>query len=153
MNKSKNVIYTNNYIPYRPRLYRHDKKDLSVRFLEEKYNRIISDPDDYFANVKFINFDLINNQCRGDALKHDREYYETLFKKNVDSELVNSLHKDHFVTAAQRSERQDVRLENDLQQAHFEATNLKEWLKQKGVYLSSMQKRKKATDDCKTLPF
>ena len=129
------------------------KKDLHIRFLEEKYNKIISDPDDYFAKVKFINFDLINNHRRRDKLKHGREYYETLFKKNIDSEVVNSLHKDPFVSAAQRSERQDVRLEKDLQQAHFQATDLKERLKQKGVYLSSMQKRKKATDDCKTLPF
>ena len=96
MNKSKNVIYTNNYIPYRPRLYTND----------EKYNKSISDLDDYFAKVKLINFDLINNQCRGDELKHDREDYETLFKKkNIDSEIVKSL-------------RQDVRLEKDLQQAH-----------------------------------
>ena len=69
MNKSKNVIHTNNYIPYRPRLYTNDEKDLSVRFLEEKDNRIISD---CFTKVKFINFDLINNECRGDELEHDR---------------------------------------------------------------------------------
>ena len=149
MNKSRNVIYTNKYIPYRSRLYTNDAKDLNVRFPEEKYNKIISDPDDYFTKVKFINFDVINNQCRGDNLQHDREYYKTLFKKNIDSEIVNSLHRDHFVSAARRSER----LEKDLQLAHFEVIKLKERLKQKGLYLSSMKKRKKATDDCKTLPF
>ena len=126
MNKGKNVIYTNNYIPYRPRLYTNDEKDLSVRFLEEKYNRIISDTDDYFTKVKFINFDLINNECRGDELEHDRPYYETLFKQNIDFELLNKLHRDLFVSAAQRSERQDVRLEKDIQLDHFKTTDLKE---------------------------
>ena len=78
MNKSKNVIYINNYILYRPRLYTNDEKDLNVRFLEEKYNRIISDLDNYFTKVKLINFDLVNNECRRDELEHDRQYYETL---------------------------------------------------------------------------
>ena len=118
MNKSKNVIYINNYILYRPRLYTNDEKDLNVRFLEEKYNRIISDLDNYFTKVKLINFDLVNNECRRDELEHDRQYYETLLKKNIDSELLNKLHRHLFVTAAQRSERQDIHLEKDLQLDH-----------------------------------
>ena len=118
MNKSKNVIYINNYILYRPRLYTNNEKDLNVRFLEEKYNRIISDLDNYFTKVKLINFDLVNNECRRDELEHDRQYYETLLKKNIDSELLNKLHRDLFVTAAQRSERQDIHLEKDLQLDH-----------------------------------
>ena len=118
MSKSKNVIYINNYILYRPRLYTNDEKDLNVRFLEEKYNRIISDLDNYFTKVKLINFDLVNNECRRDELEHDRQYYETLLKKNIDSELLNKLHRDLFVTAAQRSERQDIHLEKDLQLDH-----------------------------------
>ena len=153
MNKSRNVIYTNNYVPHRPRLYTHDKKDIHIRFLEEKYNKVVSDPDDYFAMVNFTNFDLINHECRGDELGHDRQYYETLFKKNIDSELLNKLHSDLFVSAAQRCERQDVRLEKVLQLDHFKTTDLKEQLKQKGIYLSSMQRRKKTTDGFKTLPF
>ena len=153
MNKSKTVIYTNNYVPYRPRLYTHDKKDIHIRFLEEKYIKVVSDQDDYFARVKFTNFDLINHDSRGDELEHDRQYYETLFKKDIDSELVKKLYKDLFPSAAQRSERQDVCLEKDLQQDHFKATNLKEQLKQKGIYLSSMQKHKKTIDCCKTLLF
>ena len=153
MDKSKNVIYTNNFVPYRPRLYTYDEKDIHIRFLEERYKRIVSDPDDYFTKVMFTNFDLINHECRGDELEHDRQYYETLFKKDIDSELMNKLHKDLFVSAAQRSERQDVRFEKDLQQDHFKPTNLKKQLKQKGICLSSMQKRTKTTDGCKTLPF
>ena len=68
-----------------------------------------------------------------------------------DDELANSIHRYHFVSAAQRSEREDVRLEKDLQLDHFKTTDLKEQLKQKGVYLSYMQQRKKNTDHCKSL--
>ena len=139
MNRSKNVISVNNHIPYRPRLYTHDEKDIDVRFLEDRYNKVIFDPDDYFARVKFLNFDIINHECRVDELEHDRDYYETLFKKNVEAEIVIVLHRDSFVSAARRCERQDVRLEKDLLSDHFKNNNLKEQLKQKGVYLSAMQ--------------
>ena len=153
MNRSKNVISVNNHIPDRPRLYRHDEKDIDVRFLEDRYNKVIFDPGDYFARVKFVNFDIINHECRVDDLEHDRDYYETLFIKNVEAEIVIVLHRDSFVSAARRCERQDVRLEKDLLSDHLKNNNLKEQLKQKGVYLSAMQKRKKTTDECKTLPF
>ena len=83
MNKSRSgVILTNNNIAYRPRLYLPDEKDMQTHSLESYYNKVVSDPDDYFARVKFTNFDLINHDCRGDDLEHDREYYEILFKKN-----------------------------------------------------------------------
>ena len=154
MNKSRSgVILTNNNIAYRPRLYLPDEKDMQTHSLESYYNKVVSDPDDYFARVKFTNFDLINHDCRGDDLEHDREYYEILFKKNINSELTNKLYRDLFVSAAQSYERQDVRLEKNLQQDHFKATDLKEQLKWKGIYLSSIQKRRKCTDHCKPLPF
>ena len=127
MNRSRRgVSLTNSYIAYRPRLYLQDEKDLQTRFLESHYNRIVSDPKHYFERVKITNFDLINHDCRGDELEHDRRYYETLFNRKIDDELINRLHTDLFVSAAERSEREDVRF---------------------------MQKRKKCTDHCKTLPF
>ena len=153
MNQSTDIILTNSYIPYRPRLYLHDEKDLQTRFLQSHYNKIFSDPDFYFERVKITNFALINHECTGGDLEYDRPYYETLFKRKIDDDLINRLHRDLFVSAARRSECEDVRLEKDLQSDHFKATNLKEWLKQKGIYLSSMQKRKKCTDHCKFVPF
>ena len=103
--------------------------------------------------MKIINFDLINHECRGDKLEHDRRYYETLQKKEIDEELVNSVHKYHFASAAKRSELSEVHLEKDLQLDHLRVIDLKEQLKQKGIHLSNMQKRKKYTNHCKSLPF
>ena len=79
MNNKKEVILTNRYVPTRPKLYDHDEMDLHTRFLISNYNSVISDPDSYFEKVKIINFDIINNVCRGDKLEHSVEYYETLF--------------------------------------------------------------------------
>ena len=124
-----------------------------THFYETEYNKILLDPEHYFENVKITNFDLMHNECRGDNLKHDRQYYETLFKKKVCDEIPNEVWRYHFVSAAKRSERDDVRLEKELQLDHLKTVSLKELLKQKGIYLSSMQKRKKRTECCTSLPF
>ena len=152
MNRNKKFILTNSYEPHRPKTYLHDEKDLHTRHLEERYNKIVSSPDFYFERMKITNFDLINHECRGDDLEHDRHYYETIYKKRVDDELFDSIHRYHFVSAACRSGREDVHLDKELQ-AHHLRTDLKEQLKQNGIYLSAMQKRKKCTVNCKTLPF
>ena len=153
-NKKQKKALTNNYLPSRLRFFNEDDTGhLDTRLKTKEYNKILTDPDNYFERVQFMNFDLIHNECRGDELKHDREYYETLFKKNVDRELTEKLHKDLFVSAAQRCERETFRLERDLQIDHFKSMNIKEQLKQKGIYLSSIQKRKRCTDECKSLGF
>ena len=73
--------------------------------------------------------------------------------KKVYRELKNNLHRNIFVSAAQRCERDNVRLEKDLQIDHFKAAHQKEQLRQKDIYLSSMQKRKKCTDQCNLYRF
>ena len=94
---SDKKILTNSYVPTRPKFYNeHDKGDLHTRLQQETYNQIISNSDEYFEKATITNFDLIHHQCRGDELTHDRKYYETLFKKKVDFELNNQLHKDIF---------------------------------------------------------
>ena len=152
MNRNNRFILTNSYVPHRPKTYLHNEKYLHARHLEEKYNKIVSNPDFYFEQMKITNFDLINHEYRGDYLEHDRHYYETIFKKRVDDELFDSIHRYHFVSATCRSGREDVRLDKELS-AHHVKTDLREQLKQKCVYLSSRQKRKKCTDGCKTLAF
>ena len=107
--------------------------DLHTHFLMSNYNSIISDPDDYFEKVKFINFDIINNICREDELEHTVEYYETLFLKKVDEELSDELHKNLFVSAAHRSERENFCLERELYLDHPKAVDRKEQLKQKDI--------------------
>ena len=84
--------------------------------------------------MTITNFDLIHHQCRGDELTHDRKYYETLLKRKVDLEFNNQLHKDVFLSSAQRCERKDVCFEKDLQKDHFNRTFVKEQLKRKGFF-------------------
>ena len=86
---------------------------------------------------------MIHHHRRGDKLTHNRKYYKTLLKKKVNFELNNTLHKDVFLTLAQRCERKDVYFEKDLQKYHFNQTFVKEELQKKGIFLPSMQKRKK----------
>ena len=103
--------------------------------------------------MTITNFDLIHHQCRGDKLTHNRKYYKTLFTKKVDLELNNQLHKDVFLSSAQRCELKDIYFEKDLQKDHFNRNFVKEELKKKGIFLLSVQKRKKYTDECKSLSF
>ena len=57
----------------------NDKVDLDSRLQLMTFNEIISDQDNFFEKAHITNFDLIHNEYRGDDLKHDRQYYETLF--------------------------------------------------------------------------
>ena len=82
----------------------------------------------------------MHNECRGDDLKHERQYYETLFKKKVYNEIPDDMWRCHFVSVAKRSESDDVRLEKELQLDHLKTVSSKEWLKQKGIHLSIMKK-------------
>ena len=144
---------TNSYIPTRPKLLNeHDKFDLDARLQQMTFNEIIQNPDNHFENVFITNFDLINNQCRGDKLTHDRKFYETLFKEKLNSEINDIEQKDRFVLAAINSERKDVYIEKEIYKDQFSRKLLREKLNKNGVFLSNMR-RKKCTDDCKSLPF
>ena len=79
-------------------------------------------------------------------------------KVNVDKEIKQKDLKDRFISKAIDSERKDVFLKKDLLTEHFNRIKLEEKLEQKGIFLSSMKRRafmrkKKYTDDCKSLPF
>ena len=143
----------NSYIPIKPKLLnKHDKFDLDARLQQMTLEEIIQNPDNYFKNVFITNFDLIHNQRRGDELKHDRKYYETLFKEKLNSEIKEIDQKNRFVSAAINSERKDVYIEKQIYEDHYSRKLLREKLNKNGVFLSNMR-RKKCTDDCKSLPF
>ena len=133
-------------------LNEHDKFDLDARLQQMTFNEIIQNPDNHFENVFITNFDLINNQCRGDKLTHDRKFYETLFKEKLNSEINDIEQKDRFVLAAINSERKDVYIEKEIYKDQFSRKLLREKLNKNGVFLSNMR-RKKYSDDCKSLPF
>ena len=133
-------------------LNEHDKFDLDARLQQMTFNEIIQNPDNHFENAFITNFDLIHNQCRGDKLTHDRKFYETLFKEKLNSEINDIEQKDRFVLAAINSERKDVYIEKEIYKDQFSRKLLREKLNKNGVFLSNMR-RKKYSDDCKSLPF
>ena len=133
-------------------LNEHDKFDLDAQLQQMTFNEIIQNPDNHFENVFITNFDLINNQCRGDKLTHDRKFYETLFKEKLNSEINDIEQKDRFVSAAINSERKDVYIEKEIYKDQFSRKLFREKLNKNGVFLSNMR-RKKYSDDCKSLPF
>ena len=103
-------------------------------FYRTQYEKILSDPDSYFERAKIVNLDIINHECRGNSLKHDKAHYETLFKKEV-FKIDDAIDRYNFISAAKRSERADVRFEKDLLKSHFQSVDLKERLK-KRVFIS-----------------
>ena len=143
----------NSYIPIKPKLLnKHDKFDLDTQLQQMTFDEIIQNPDNYFKIVFITNFDLICNQCRGDDFKHDRKYYETLFKEKLNSEIEEIDQKNRFVLAAINSEQKDVYIEKQIYEDHYSRKLLREKLNKNCVFLSNIR-RKKCTDDCKSLPF
>ena len=129
-------ILRNSYEPTRAKFYKkHGKGDWDTRFQRADYDKNISKSDEYFEKVTITNFDLIHQQCIGDKPLHGRKYYETSFKKKVEHELNNRLHRDVFLSSAQRCERKDVYFEKGLQKDHFNQSLAKEELKKKGIFL------------------
>ena len=133
-------------------LNEHDKFDLDARLQQMTFNEIIQNLDNHFENAFITNSDLIHNQCRGDKLMHDRKFYETLFKEKLNSEINDIEQKDRFVSAAINSERKDVYIEKEIYEEQFSRKLFREKLNKNGVFLSNMR-RKKCTDDCKSLSF
>ena len=150
-----------NYVPYNPnKEINHIKfgHDLDYTLKKHAYERIISNPKYHFQNCYVINFDIIHNECRGDKLTHSRKFYNTIFNKNINEEFTNDNSKNRFISNAINCERSDIFLEKDVLKEHFMKVNLEKKLEKHNVFLSAMKKRaflkkKKYTDDCKSLFF
>ena len=118
------------------------------------FNEIINDPDYHLENCFITNFDLIHNECRGDKLTHRRKYYETLFNKKIKDEILSENNQNRFISSAIKVEQKDLNIEKSVFKEHFNRKTIEEKLEKKGVFLSSMKKRKNLkTDDCKSLFF
>ena len=136
------------------------KDDLHFTLPKMTFKKIVDDPDYHFQNSYITNFDLIHHECRGDELSHDRQHYETIFKKNIVDEINSDDLGYRFLSSAIRSERKDVVIEKALFKEHFKEhfskEKLEKKLQKKCVFLSSMKKKahfKRKTDDCKSLMF
>ena len=73
--------------------------------------------------------------------------------KRLNSQIINVNDKDNFVLAAINCERKDVKIENKIYENHFIRKLFREKFNKHGVFLSDMRKRKKYSNDCKSLSF
>ena len=159
MNSNKYPVA--NYVPYNPIKESYSIKfghDLDYTLKKHAYERIISNPKYHFQNCYVINFDIIHHECRGDEQLHTRKFYNTIFNKKINEEITGNHSKNFFISKAIQCERNDVFFEKEVLKEHFMKDNLEKKLEKNGVFLSSMKKRaflkkKKYTDDCKSLFF
>ena len=135
---AKRTFYVNSYIPSYP-IY---KDTLHDTLLREKYQKINENKKEYFSQAKIVNFDIINNECRGDPLQNSIKYYETIDKENLDRAKEED--KEEFISEAIRSKREDLYIKNDVLNEHFKLTQelIDFKLKNKALF-SSMHGRKK----------
>ena len=136
-------ICVNNYLPYYP----VNHYTLGDSLLRNKYEKIYENRKEYFENAKIVNFDIINNECRGDPLKNSVEHYQTI--KKDDLKLVRKRDEGKFVASAIKSQRNDVKVARDVVIDHFKSTvELVKFRQKNKILLSSMygKKRKKEYD-------
>ena len=76
MTTRRNYIFTKKYIPPQPPTdLKWYEQDLETYFTKTKYRQVTDNPDYYFKNVKFIDFDI---------------FTMTLKKQNYKSQLRNT---------------------------------------------------------------
>ena len=134
----KEEICVNNYLPYYP----VNHYTLGDSLLRNKYEKICKNRKEYFENAKIVNFDIINNECRGDPLKNSVEHYQTI--KKDDLKLVRKGDEGKFVASAIRTQRNDVNVARDVAVEHFKCSTDTIKFKQKNkILLSSMYGKNK----------
>ena len=130
-------------------------KDLDLKLKEMTYNETLKDLNYHFKNCYITNFDLINNECRGDKLDFSRKFYESIFFADVKKNL-NEIDQEKFISAAIKSERIDLNIERKLIIEHFcKKESFEKILEKKGIFLSAMRKKfyYKKTEDCNSIKF
>ena len=130
-------------------------KDLDLKLKEMTYNETLKDLNYHFKNCYITNFDLINNECRGDKLDFSRKFYESIFFADVKKNL-NEIGQEKFISAAIKSERIDLNIERKLIIEHFcKKESFEKILEKKGIFLSAMRKKfyYKKTEDCNSIKF
>ena len=131
-------ICVNNYLPYYP----VHGGTLGDTLLRNKYEKICENRKEYFENAKIVNFDIINNECRGDPLEKSVEYYQTI--KKDDLKLVRKNDEGKFISSAIKSRRDDVNVARDVAVEHFRnSTDLIKFKQKNKILLSSMYGKKK----------
>ena len=119
-----------------------------------KYEEIIQDFDYYFQKCYVTNFDIIHHECRGDELNFSKKFYQKINDSDIEKNL-NENNQVNFISAAIKSERDDLYFEKESLIKHFKREFLIKNLEEKGIFLSAMKKKfyLKKTDNCKSLKF
>ena len=71
-----------------------------------KYKEATENPNQYFNNVKFVNFDIIYRDIRKTKLQNPLEEYQTINKNDFDG--YDKKLKNEMLSAAYRSKRKDI---------------------------------------------
>ena len=131
-------ICVNNYLPYYP----IHSGTLGDTLLRNKYEKICENRKEYFENAKIVNFDIINNECRGDPLEKSIKYHQTI--KRDDLKYVKKNDEGKFISSAIKSRRDDVNVARDVVVEHFRnSTDLIKFKQKNKILLSSMYGKKK----------
>ena len=135
---AKRTFCVNNYIPNYP-IY---KDNLHDTLLRNKYQKINEDKEKYFSEAKIVNFDIIHHECHGDPLQNNVEYYQSIYKQNL--QRAKKEDKEDFISEAIRSKREDLFIKDDVLNEHFKLSQelIDFKLKNKALF-SSMHGRKK----------
>ena len=133
-----NTILVNNYLPYYP-MY---KDTLHDTLLRNKYEKINKNKEEYFKDVKIVNFDIIHHECRNDPLQNPLEYYQTI--KQDDLKYVKKNDEEQFISTAIKSKRDDLNVARNVIIDHFRnTTDLVKFKQKNKILLSSMYGKKK----------
>ena len=160
MNRNKYPV--KNYVPYNPDNYLTKGgfgHSLGDTLDKQKYIKIIENLQYHFTNSYITNFDLIHHECRGDKLENNKKHYETIYKEALDSEITANEKKINFISEAIDCERKDVFLKRNVLTEHFNRIKLEKKFEKQNIFLSAMKKsaftkkKKRCTDECKSLTF
>ena len=116
-------IYANKYVPpYQEeygKLHWYERNMMSyIDYL--KYERIKNNADVCFKEVKIINFDIINHECRGDKLQRSYKDYKTIEGSHLTNYPKNE--SKIVMSGAFRNNRDDLWVRCDLMLQYFKET-------------------------------
>lgn len=81
-----------------------------------KYGNMRDNPDSYFKNVKVVNFDIINHECRGDKLIGPYKGYKTIKSEHLTNYPKNDA---EVVLSAAFQNRDDLWVKHDFMIKRF----------------------------------
>lgn len=107
MTARRNYIFLNNYITKAPSTnLKWFGRDSDTQFTETKYTEATDDPNHYFKNVKFVNFDIFYHNIGGCKLQKQLEDYQKISEENITN--YGFTVKCDMISVAHHSERYNI---------------------------------------------